>query len=329
MSSVLVLGGTSWLGGEIARKAMHRGHDVTCLARGEAGDPPDGVTFVNADRSLRNAYDEVAGRPWDMVVDVSWQPAFVRRAVEALGGTASHWTYVSSASIYADQSVGATEDSPLATPLKSDDADWEVYGEAKAACEAIVSTLPSTLIARAGLIVGPGDRSDRFGYWVSRFALAADGPVLVPDVRDLPTQGLDVRDLAHWLVVSAEKGLTGAFNTVGKQTPFPEMLRLSAEVAGHPGDLVLATPEWLEEHNVEPWSGPRSLPLWVPPSHVGMGCVGDTRVLAAGLERRPLIDTLRDTLEFEKRLGLDRKRRAGMSREDELALIAELRPPDS
>jgi 2'-hydroxyisoflavone reductase len=325
MSSVLVLGGTSWVGGRIAHEALVRGHDVTCLARGEAGHPPPAATFVRADRSTREAYDEVVGRRWDMVFDVSWQPGFVRRAVDALGATSSHWTYVSSGSAYADQSVGGDEDSALAPPLESDDADREVYGEAKSACEAIVSTLPATLIARAGLIVGPGDLSDRYGYWVSRFALAGDGPVLAPDLPDLLTQGIDVRDLAHWLVVSAEQGVTGVFNTVGEQTPFAELLSAAAKVAGHTGELVLAPTEWLTERGVEPWSGPRSLPMWLPPSHRGMGSFDDTRSLAAGLERRSVADILGDTLEFEKAEGLDRERRAGLSRADELELIAELR----
>lgn len=325
MSSVLVLGGTSWVAGQIAHEAVVRGHDVTCLARGVSGSAPVSATFVRADRRTPGAYDEVLDRRWDMVFEVSWQPGFVRGALDLLGGTSSHWTYVSSASVYADQSVGGDEDAPLAGPLESDVADPEVYAEAKAACEKFVSEHRHVLIARAGLIVGPGDRSDRYGYWVSRFALAGDDPVLVPDVPDLSTQGIDVRDLAHWLVTCAEEGVTGAFNAVGPRIPFGKLLRASAEVAGHTGEIVTASPEWLTGHDVEPWAGPRSLPVWLPVSHAGMGSRSDARSLAAGLERRPLDTILHDILEFEKKQGLERDRRAGLTREEELALIDELR----
>ncbi len=324
MANVLVLGGTSWLGGEIARAAVARLDNVTCLARGEAGDVPAGVTFIRADRSNPDAYDDVVDTRWDYVFDVSWQPAYVRGAVEALGPISSHWTYVSSGSIYADQSVGGDEDQPIHEPLKADQADWETYGPAKAACEEIVRTLPKTLIARAGLLGGAGDRSDRFGYWVSRFALAGDGPVLVPDAPDQPTQTLDAADLAVWLVSAAGEGVTGIFNAAGEQKALGSVLDEAAAVAGFEGQPVKASPEWLAEHDVDMWAGPRSLPLWVP-GHDGMGSRDDTRILDAGLERRPFDRMLAETLDYEKSLGLDRERRAGLTREEELELIDELR----
>lgn len=68
---ILVLGGTSWLGGEVARTALARGHEVTCLARGESGQTPPGVRFVRADRGDDTAYDEVGAQDWEGVVDVS------------------------------------------------------------------------------------------------------------------------------------------------------------------------------------------------------------------------------------------------------------------
>ncbi|MET0448527.1 MAG: NAD-dependent epimerase/dehydratase family protein [Aeromicrobium sp.] len=321
MSSFLVLGGTSWLGGRIAHEAAARGHDVTCLARGESGAAPRAAEFIGADRSEPGAYDEVIDRRWDHVVDVSRQPGHVRSAVRALGGVASHWIFVSTGSVYADQSVVLTEESPLLPPLEGDEADMETYGEGKVACEAAVSGLRRHLIVRAGLIGGPGDRSDRLGYYVSRFALAGDERVLVPAVTDQPMQVVDVRDLAAWIVRMADAGSTGVVHGVGEPTTVGALIDRSAEVAEFSGQQVVRDEDWLHGHGVEEWMGPRTLPLWLPASHHGMGLMDDTRAMALGLERRPLADTLRDTLDDERDRGLDRERRAGLSRSDELALL--------
>jgi len=324
MSDVLVLGGTSWLGGQIAHEAIVRGHDVTCLARGNSGKPPVAATFVEADRSNLDAYDALSDRRWDVVIDVSRQPGHVRSAIQTLGATTSHWTFVSTGSVYADQSGPLTEDSALVEPIEGDESGPEQYGEGKVACEDAVRELRPHLVIRAGLIGGPGDPFDRLGYYVSRFGLAGDEPVLLPDVADQPMQVIDVRDLARWIVHAVEDGVTGIVHGVGESTTVGELLRMSSEVAGFEGEHIAADPDWLREQGVEEWMGPRSLPLWLPTSHHGMGMMDDTRALEHGLERRPYLETLCDSLVYEREQGLERERKAGLTREEELELIAEL-----
>ena len=118
---LLVLGGTAWLGHAIVEEAVHLGHQVTCLARGDSGPEPAGVGFVRADRERADAYDNVAGQLWDAVLDVARQPGHVRRAVAALEPVAQRYVFVSSGSAYASQrELGQDEDAPLLWPLESD-----------------------------------------------------------------------------------------------------------------------------------------------------------------------------------------------------------------
>lgn len=214
MTSLLVLGGTSWLGGLVAQHGLAAGLSVTCLARGSSGTVPPGARWVRADRSSSDAYGEVAGSTWDLVVDVSWQPGFVRSALAALAPRAGAWAYVSSISAYADGlAAGSDESAALFPALVGDSAGFEDYGPAKVACEqAVLSAFPSAIVARAGLLIGYGDRSDRFGYWPAR--LSFEGPVLVPP-RDQPLQVLDADDLAAWLLSAGLAGTAGTFNAVG------------------------------------------------------------------------------------------------------------------
>jgi 2'-hydroxyisoflavone reductase len=325
----LILGGTAWLGGHIASTALERGHRVTCLARGCSGTVPEGAVLVYADRTRPDAYDEVASQQWDVVVDVSRQPGQVRQAVQALADRATFFAFVSSGNVYADHSTpGANEDSPLLPALDSDVMDsMDTYGEAKVACEQHVRRAfgpDRALIARAGLIGGPGDVFDRTGYWPLRFARPAtrDGTVLVPDAPELATQVIDVRDLAAWLVEAGSRHVTGIFNATGETILLPDHLERARAVAGHTGPVVRADQQWLLARGVEPWMGERSLPLWlVDADWLGFSARDSGKARRAGLTTRPLYQTLTDALAWELTRETGRTRRAGLTDKDERALL--------
>lgn len=325
MPRLLILGGTAWLGSTIARQAVTEGWSVTCLARGSSGPSVEGTRLVIADRTAPGAYADVAGDTWDAVIDVARDSGHAAAAVAALGGVTARWIAVTSASVYAAHDhPDADESAALLPPAYASTGDGDEYGPAKVAIERIVEeALPDRWVAlRAGLIAGPGDGSDRFGYWVGRFARDGDDPVLIPDSPTLVTQAVDVRDLASFALTCARGTQTGAVNVVGEQITLPDLLDGAADVAGHVGERIAIPPSWLEGHRVQPWAGERSLPMWLPlPDYAGFMTRSDRRAVEWGLSRRPIRATLVDVLVDERARGLTRPRRAGLTREDETDLL--------
>lgn len=319
MTDVLILGGTGWLSGRIARRWLDAGARVTCLARGDR-PAPDGAVLVRGDRDDSRVYD-MLDRDWDEVVDISSRADHVREAVDALGDRAAHWTYISSISVYADAGEhGADESARLEHPAQEGD-DYE-YAAQKVAAEQAVRGLGDRVhIIRPGLVVGPGDPSDRFGYWAAAFARAGAEAVLTPRVEGRFAQVIDVDDLAGF---AATTDLTGIRNAIGDPHPLADVLTFFRTAAAHTGELVAADDDWLEAHGIQYWMGERSLPLWLPLEWSGFMTHSNAAYAAAGGTQTPLEGMIGRVLDDERARGLDRPRRAGLSLSEERALLAEL-----
>jgi 2'-hydroxyisoflavone reductase len=310
---ILVVGGTRFLGRHLVDAALARGHAVTIFTRGVQPVPSvERVRHVTGNRDPRIAPGLVtlAGAVWDAAIDLSgYVPRCVNASCAALEDSVGHYTFVSSASVYADVSrPGVDETAPVA---KLDDPASEDipahYGALKARCEEEVRAAfgSRALVVRPGLIVGPFDPTDRFGYWVARFLVPAlmgarDESAVVPGPPERFVQFIDARDLASWMVDLAERKAQGTFDActpAGMWTmgSLVEHLFTRGRAAGSKTVARWVDDETLIRHGVTPWTG---LPLWIPSSDAesaGFMRLPCARAVANGLSFRSLDATIDDT----------------------------------
>ncbi|MEV4311768.1 NAD-dependent epimerase/dehydratase family protein [Actinocrispum sp. NPDC049592] len=319
---LLILGGTVFLGSAIAAEAVRRGHDVTCAARGSTNGAP--APLIKVDRDDPDGLAPLADVEFEAVVDVA-KISFphVQRAVRTI--KAKHWTFVSSISAYSEYRTGGVAD-PLEEAVYEQAApgSYENYGGIKVASENAVREVygEDAFIVRAGLITGRGDVSDRFGYWPAR--LAGTGRAVIPDSPDQATHHLDVDDLASWIVTGAEQRIGGTFNAAGLPIPFGALLKEIHAVAGGDVEMVPVAEEKLLALGVNAWAGPKSLPLWIPEDHLLKRDWDVQPAIEAGLRFRSVAQAAASALMYERELGLDRPRKAGLTPSEENEVLSRI-----
>ncbi|RUL91864.1 NAD-dependent epimerase/dehydratase family protein [Verrucosispora sp. FIM060022] len=301
---LLMLGGTGFVGGATVREALTRGWSVTVFNRGRHGAAPAGVRRLVGDRLAPDGLAALADGEWDLVVD-TWDgaPRAARTVARLLDGRIGHYVYVSSGSVYAPPvPVGVTEQSPVVDA--DPDATEGDYPQVKAGAERALREVfgERVLLARAGLILGPGEDIGRLPWWLSR--IARGGDVLAPGPADLPVQYIDVRDLAAFLLDAGSARRGGPVNVVGRpgSATFGELLDACRTVTGADARLRWVEPERILAAGVVPWN---DLPIWIPPGHEWrwMQEKDVTRAYADGLRCRPLADTVADTWSWLRRVG--------------------------
>jgi 2'-hydroxyisoflavone reductase len=327
--TLLMLGGTGFLGPQTVEAALRRGYKVTLFNRGKTrpGLFPD-LEKLHGDRD-KDDLKALEGRKWDAVVDTSANvPRWVKQAAAVLGPNIGHYVYVSSVSVYSDTSKpGVDETAAVATIADptTEKIDGQTYGALKALTEkAAEAAMPGKVsVVRPGLIVGPEDPSDRFTYWPVR--VARGGEVLAPGAPDDPVQLIDVRDLGEFLVRLIEDRTTGVFNALGPDHTLTlgQMLESCKQAVGSDARFTWADAEFLEKQGVHAWS---DMPVWVPPhgDSAGFARVSNARALKAGLTFRPIAETAKATLAWFRSLPEERrsKLRAGLTAEREAKVLA-------
>jgi 2'-hydroxyisoflavone reductase len=335
---ILILGGTGLTGPYQVPYALSRGHKVTLFNRGKQPHTwPGPVEELTGDRNTGDL-KALEGREWDVCIDnPTTLPFWVRDAGKVLHGKVKQFIFISTLSVYADNLKAADESAPVATYSGKDAmaetqesyrANPELYGPLKARSEQEAEKqFPGmTTIIRPGLIVGPGDPSDRFTYWPVR--LDRGGDVLAPGDGSDPVQVIDTRDLAEWTIRIAEKRAFGVFNATGPdhELSMKGMLtRIAAAIQANV-KLVWVPAEFLEAQKVEAWS---DMPVWVPGQgdSAGFARRSIARALAFGLTFRALELTAVDTLAWFKQQPAERqaKLKAGLTAVREQEVLAKWR----
>ena len=304
MVKILILGGTRFMGYFATEYALARGHEVTLFNRGQSNpDVFPTAHHIRGNRANLTDLDQLRDGQWDTVIDTSgYVPRLVGETAMRLANSVRRYIFISSISVYADIPPNGTDENGklevLADPT-TEDSSGQYYGGLKALCEQVVSsTLPGrAVMVRPGLIVGPRDPTDRFGYWVRRAAM--DGEMLAPGKPGFCVQFIDARDLGEWVVRLAEDqtGIAGIYNATGQPIPMSALLSTCQTVTASDAQLNWVDESFLLAHNVEPWS---DLPMWLPESLQGHNMVSSQKAVTTGLTYRSVADTVAATYDWLK-----------------------------
>jgi 2'-hydroxyisoflavone reductase len=329
---ILILGGTKFLGRHLVDAALAARHEVTLFNRGKTNP----TLFPNTETITGDREEDLSrlsARQWDAVIDVAgYLPRVVRLSAEALKGSVKKYVFVSSISVYPEfKKVGINEEDPVGKleDESIEEINGDTYGPLKAVCEKTVQEIyrNRALIIRPGLIVGPYDPTDRFTYWPMR--VKRGGDMITPDKPQTPIQIIDVRDLSEFITRLIEKNASGIYNATGPdhELMMGEFLDTCKLVSGSVATFHWASAEFLQEHEVMPWS---DMPVWIPDTEqdAGFSRVDISKAIKAGLKFRPLEDTVRDTMQWAEVRPEDYEWRAGLNPAKETILLSLLKRND-
>ena len=292
--TVLVLGGTRFIGRHIVEALCAAGHDVTVFTRGQSPDElPAQVQRLHGDRSAGAAgLAALEGRRWDACVDVSgYTPLQVRASAEGLRDRVGRYVFVSTVSTYASLAQAPiVESHPL--HAEADETLTQVtndtYGPLKVTCERIVRDTygARTTILRPQIVAGPFDPTGRHTYWVQR--AMRGGEVLVPGDGSDHVQVVDARDIARFTLAVLEHDIPGIFNCAGPRLTWSSFVDA----------LGISSPVWVSAEAIRTAGLTfADLPLYIPDASDSAGAmhVDHAAATAAGFTQTDPAVTIADT----------------------------------
>lgn len=316
--SILILGGTSFLGPHQVAYALGRGHAITTFTRGRTEPTVHRELFADVESLIGDRADDLEalrGRRWDAVIDNSGhRTAWTHDSATLLKDAVKLYLYTSSTGVYypyLGKDIGEETRLVLEVPADLDDTQ-EVeygYGVMKATSELEARRAfgdDRTIVVRPTYMMGPGDTTDRFPYWPER--LARGGEVLVPGKPDDPVQYVDVRDVASWMIRLIEDATTGTFNAVGppSRTGMLQFVHGAHAAFSSAADFVVVDDyAFLDQHGVQ------AVVPWIMPTgdNFGSARVDGSLGIANGLTFTPLAQSMRDMYDWWHGDGVSEERR--------------------
>ncbi len=315
---ILILGGTSFLGPHQIAYALGRGHEVTTFTRGKTIPKIHPEVFSKVESLIGDREDNLEAlkrRQWDIVIDNSGRKTkWTEDTARLLVGQVEYYMYTSSLSVYYPFTGNDfSENRSLVTEIPEDVSEEEKrlyeFGVMKATSEIAAIKYfgrERSMIVRPALIVGPGDRTDRFPYWLAR--LEKGGDIIIPGRRDEVVQYIDVRDLAEWMIRLLENQASGTYNGSGpnfKMTTNAFVHGIHASYNTPVNYIQIDDVKFLKDNNIigiQPW-------VIQLPKYAGMSKSDNGRAIKAGLTFRPLSETVNTTREWWYSDAVSRERR--------------------
>ena len=333
--NILILGGTSFLGPHQIAYALERGHSVSIFTRGKTTPKIHPELFDKVEKLVgdrENNLEALKNRTWDVVIDNSGRKTkWTEDTAQLLKDNVGFYLYTSSISVYYpftgdDFSEKRTLVTKIPTNMEPNEKGLYDYGVMKATSE--LATIKAfgkerSIIVRPTLLVGPGDRTDRFPYWLAR--LEKGGDVIIPGKPSERIQYIDVRDIAEWMIRLCENKAAGIYNGSGPG------FNLTTNAFVHGIHACYNSPvnyvqiddlQFMQDNGIiaiQPW-------VILLPKFAGMSMSDNSKAIASGLTFRSLANTVEATKEWwysdavtqQRRDAILTNERSFMRREKEL-----------
>lgn len=319
MDTVLIIGGTRFIGRHAVEEFRSHGSDVAIFNRGRHDNPfaTEDVAHVEGDRTDDDALTRAKERiEPNVVVDcAAYYPRDVRAATKIFTD-ADAYVYVSSGSAYGEESIPKREDETAlceCTPEQASDDSWDTYGPRKAEGGRAIFEAGErgvrAMSIRPPVVYGPHDYTGRFEYWVDR--VRTYDRLLVPHtaLRHLAY----VKDVASALRVIAERGDAGEAYNVGDHTlpVLTEWIERCADAVETSVELTEVGERELGVSDLDP----SDFPLYRAYPHV----LDTHKLESIGWEATPLPETVSETTEWIERAGSNKE--LGPDRESEARVL--------